>query len=106
MAHNHSNTPERLKAYHPHPHLLKGTHHNGSLTTGGDSLTTTCGLATSNPSSTACLGSSPSQISHHHHHHSTSSNLPNNPARNHPTPLYPPVPISVHYHERVKTQIA
>lgn len=88
MAHN---TPERLKGQ------LKAS--NGSSDPATFTLTT------------ACIGSSPSHINHHqhasnHHRHQT-PNIQNNPTRsNHPTQLYPTVPISVNYHERVKTQLA
>ncbi|PLW31413.1 hypothetical protein PCANC_16723 [Puccinia coronata f. sp. avenae] len=93
MAHN---TPERLKGQ------LKAS--NGS----SDPV--------AYPLTTACIGSSPSQITHHphpsNHHHQLqqqqpSNNMQNNSNRsNHPPPLYPSVPISVNYHERVKTQLA
>ncbi|EFP89936.1 uncharacterized protein PGTG_16224 [Puccinia graminis f. sp. tritici CRL 75-36-700-3] len=89
MAHN---TPERLKGQ------LKTS--NGSSDPVSYTLTT------------ACIGSSPSQTTHHqlpsnnHLRHQT-PNIQNNQNRsNHPTPLYPSVPISVNYHERVKSQLA
>jgi hypothetical protein len=89
MAHN---TPERLKGQ------LKTS--NGSSDPVSYTLTT------------ACIGSSPSQITHHqlpsnnHLRHPT-PNIQNNQNRsNHPTSLYPSVPISVNYHERVKSQLA
>ncbi|OAV99794.1 hypothetical protein, variant [Puccinia triticina 1-1 BBBD Race 1] len=89
MAHN---TPERLKGQLKAP--------NGSSDPVSYTLTT------------ACIGSSPSQISHHqlppnHHRHHQTPNIQNNQNRsNHPTQLYPSVPLSVNYHERVKSQLA